>query len=72
MDTTVIENKKEKSLFKNDSKGNILFLGSGKYFREQKERYSEYSEPYKQLYKEQVKAIIKEASEEVRSVFVSL
>ncbi len=45
MDTKVVEHPKS-GIYKKDAKGNIMFCGSGKYFRDQKERYSVYPEPY--------------------------
>jgi uncharacterized beta-barrel protein YwiB (DUF1934 family) len=71
MDTKVVEHPKS-GIYKKDAKGNIMFCGSGKYFRDQKERYSVYPEPFKQLYKDQVLAVIKNASDEIRSAFSSL
>jgi len=58
-------------LFKKNLKGEIVIVGSGKYLREQKERFSKNpcSDPFEELYKQQVNEVIKNSSEELRSCF---
>jgi len=56
------------NIFKKNPKGDILITGSGKFFREQKKRYSKYDEPYKQLYEDQIHEAVKNSSKEIRSL----
>lgn len=62
------QNKTKQELFKKDEKGNITLVGSGDYLRKQKAYYSEFSEPCKQLYKDQVQKILKNSSLNISSL----
>jgi len=55
-------------MFKKNPKGDIIITGSGKFFREQKKRYSKYDEPYKKLYEDQIREAVKDSSKEIRSL----
>lgn len=46
------------SNFKKNSKGDIILKGSGKFFRDQKTYYSNYSAPYLELYNDQIKRML--------------
>jgi len=57
-------------LFKKNSKGEIVIVGSGKYLRDQKERFSDTKLiPFEELYKQQVNDVIKDSSEKLRACF---
>lgn len=61
---TTTENKKSKPLFETNSKGDILIVGSGKFFQAQKEKYASFEKPYKKLYEDQVMAVCKNLTKE--------
>ena len=57
-------------LFKKNSKGEIVIVGSGKYLRDQKKRFSAPTLiPFEELYKQQVNDAIKDSSEKLRACF---
>lgn len=68
MDTTS-QGIKAQQLFRKNTKGEIVVVGSGDYFRSQKKHFLQYKEPFKQLYKEQVESILKDAPKELRTIF---
>jgi|WetSurMetagenome_2_1015567.scaffolds.fasta_scaffold300686_2 hypothetical protein len=70
MDSSTSKVKSSK-LFKKNSKGEIVIIGSGKYLRDQKERFSDDTTliPFEELYKQQVNDVIKDSSEKLRACF---
>jgi len=57
-------------LFKKNAKGEIVIVGSGKYLRGQKKRFSDTTLiPFEELYKQQVHDAIKDSSEKLRACF---
>ena len=62
------DNKLKLDLFKKDGKGNITLVGSGDYLRKQKAYYSAFSEPCKELYKDQVQKILKNSTLNISSL----
>ena len=57
-------------LFRKNSKGEIVIVGSGKYLRDQKNRFLDTElNPFEELYKQQVNDAIKDSSESLRACF---
>lgn len=63
------DNKKSFKLFKKNTKGDIIVVGSGNYLRDQKAQFSHPSIPFEELYKQQVHEVLKDSSEKLRSCF---
>lgn len=62
---SILDKKNNRNgLFTENAKGDILIVGSGDFFRKQKEKYSQHTSPYKQLYADQVRAICKDLPKE--------